>query len=171
MLNKRRRAKVPLFHQNRNISICQKDPIKRASSGYYSYQYDVGDQLDDVANSSEGDEELQFKIGNMIRSIIRRPLYYDNILQKHCCWACARIIWTWIKLRICHSHLRTCDFQGIPGFRTIFGKGNHPLRRIFWILLTIVCSFLAFYQVCSRSTFFSFLYLYTHRFCLFLLLF
>ena len=85
LLNKRRRATAPLFHQNRNLSICQKDPIKRASSGYYSYQYDVGDQLNDVANSSEGDEELQFKIG-MISSIIRRPLYYDNI-QKYCCWA------------------------------------------------------------------------------------
>ncbi|XP_046464648.1 uncharacterized protein LOC124210553 [Daphnia pulex] len=36
---------------------------------------------------------------------------------------------------------------GIPGSRTIFGKKNHPLRRIFWICLTIVCCFLAFYQV------------------------
>jgi hypothetical protein len=45
--------------------------------------------------------------------------------------------------------------KGIPGSRTIFGKKNHPLRRIFWICLTIVCCFLAFYQVSVMAVLFS----------------
>ncbi|KAI9550306.1 hypothetical protein GHT06_001767 [Daphnia sinensis] len=39
---------------------------------------------------------------------------------------------------------------GIPGSRALFGKTTHPLRRIFWVLLTLVFFFLAVVQVQDR---------------------
>ncbi|KZS15814.1 Uncharacterized protein APZ42_018571 [Daphnia magna] len=39
---------------------------------------------------------------------------------------------------------------GIPGSRALFGKTTHPLRRVFWILLTLVFFFLAAVQVQDR---------------------
>ena len=66
---KRRRATMPLYFHRK---ICQKDQIKRASSGLYQYD---DDQLDDVVNSSEGDEGLEFKIGIHVVFLLQKPAY------------------------------------------------------------------------------------------------
>lgn len=86
-----------------------------------------GDQLD--ADSLAGDEEPEFKIG--IKYIYYRTLCLNSfrIGQVFC-----------------------FDLQGIPGSRALFGKTTHPLRRVFWILLTLVFFFLAAVQVSAILT-------------------